>query len=91
MCVCIATDLIVNNKGGANLKERWTAREMSTDSLLSALLSKDCGKGKEVSVGGGERSPSRGVREEKLLLLLSVFLCVGIKRCVLASRPEQSL
>lgn len=50
MCVCISTDLIVNNKGGANLKERWMAREMSTDSLLSALLSKDCGKGKEVSV-----------------------------------------
>ena len=46
----MSTDLIVNNKGGANLKERWMAREMSTDSLLSALLSKDCGKGKEVSV-----------------------------------------
>lgn len=26
------------------------AREMSTDSLLSALLSKGCGKGKEASV-----------------------------------------
>lgn len=50
MCACISTDLIVNNKGGANLKERWMAREMSTDSLLSALLSKDCEKGKEVSV-----------------------------------------
>lgn len=50
LCVCISTDLIVNNKGGANLKERWMAREMSTDSLLSALLSKDCEKGKEVSV-----------------------------------------
>lgn len=75
------------------------ATEMSTDSLLSTLLSKDCGKGKEVSAreavgGGGERSPSWGVREEKLVLLLcclSVCLCVGIKRHALASRPGQPL
>lgn len=40
--VRMATDLIVNNKRGANLKERWMVREMSETSILSALLSKDC-------------------------------------------------
>lgn len=68
MCVCMSTDLIVNNKGGANLKERWMARAMSTDFFLSALLSKDCGKGKEVSVREKleEEEEERGLPPEVL-------------------------
>lgn len=45
--MCVSTDLIVNNKGSANLEERWMSRKRRTESFLSALLSKDCQKGKE--------------------------------------------
>lgn len=64
---------MVNNKGGANLEERWMASETSTGALLSAVLSKDCGKGKKVSVrerearGGGREGGERGGREVSLL------------------------
>ncbi len=97
----MSTDLIVNNKGGANLKERWMAREMSTDSLLSALVSKDCGKGKESSCRSRRRIRRRRRREVSLLMCLRsetfafalppVCLGVRIKRCGLASRPGQPL
>lgn len=61
----MSSDLIVNNKGDANLKERGMAREMSTDSLLFALLSKDYGKGKEVK----ERSCRKRRRRREVSLL----------------------
>lgn len=95
----VSTDPIVNNEGGANLKERWMAREMSTDSLLSALLSKEWRKGKEVRERKEEQEEERRALPPEVLekrkfcfhfaVCLSVCLCLGMKSCAFASRPGQ--